>query len=88
MLLKNPALLVLDEATANLDQHTEELFQRVLELKFASATIMCIAHRIETLRWCRTKMELGWGRVLSVCEIASETGSARARVAECAGGKS
>jgi ABC-type transport system involved in cytochrome bd biosynthesis fused ATPase/permease subunit len=69
VLLKNPALLALDEATANLDQKTEALFQKILEEKFKDATILCVAHRVETLRWCRTKIEIGSGKLLSISEI-------------------
>ena len=69
VLLKNPALLALDEATANLDQKTEALFQKVLEEKFKDATILCVAHRLETLRWCRTKIEIGSGKLLSISDI-------------------
>ena len=70
-MLKRPALLVLDEATSDLDHTTEEKFQRVLEHNFADATILCIAHRIETLRWCRTKIEMGCGALLSISDVAS-----------------
>jgi ABC-type multidrug transport system fused ATPase/permease subunit len=69
VLLKNPALLALDEATANLDQKTEAWFQKVLEEKFKDATILCVAHRLETLRWCRTKIEIGSGKLLSISDI-------------------
>ncbi len=85
MLLRKPALLVLDEATSDLDQNTEEMFQRVLELNFANATILCIAHRIETLRWCKTKIEMGWGKLLSISNVAVETGDVRTLVSEAVG---
>ena len=69
VVLKNPALLALDEATANLDEQTEKVFQKVLEEKFKDATILCVAHRLETLRWCRTKIEIGAGKLLSISEF-------------------
>jgi ABC-type bacteriocin/lantibiotic exporter with double-glycine peptidase domain len=69
VLLKQPSLLVLDEATANLDEKTEVLFQKVLEEKFQDATILCVAHRLDTLRWCRTKIEMGGGQLLSVSDF-------------------
>ena len=68
VVLKNPALLALDEATANLDEQTEKVFQKVLEEKFKDATILCVAHRLDTLRWCRTKIEIGAGKLLSICD--------------------
>ena len=69
VVLTNPALLALDEATANLDEQTEKVFQKVLEEKFKDATILCVAHRLETLRWCRTKIEIGAGKLLSIKEF-------------------
>jgi ABC-type branched-subunit amino acid transport system ATPase component len=69
VLLKQPALLALDEATSALDQTTEVLFQRVLEEKFQETTILCIAHRLETLRWCRTRIEMGTGKLLSISDF-------------------
>jgi ABC-type multidrug transport system fused ATPase/permease subunit len=69
VLLKQPALLALDEATSALDQTTEVLFQRVLEEKFQETTILCIAHRLETLRWCKTRIEMGTGKLLSISDF-------------------
>ncbi len=70
-------VLFLDEATSALDEKTEQLFQRVLEEKFADCTIICIAHRLETLRWCRTRIEMDKGKVLSMTQLPSsrEAGS-------------
>ena len=73
VLLKQPALLALDEATSALDQKTEVLFQRVLEEKFQETTILCIAHRLETLRWCRTRIEMGTGKLLSISDFKPES---------------
>jgi ABC-type multidrug transport system fused ATPase/permease subunit len=69
VLLKQPALLALDEATSALDQSTEVLFQRVLMEKFQETTIFCIAHRLETLSWCRTRIEMGTGKLLSISDF-------------------
>jgi ATP-binding cassette subfamily B protein RtxE len=73
VLLKQPALLALDEATSALDQQTEVLFQKVLEEKFQGATILCIAHRLETLRWCRTRIEMGAGKLLSISDFKPDS---------------
>ena len=62
-------MLLLDEATAALDEKTEELFQRVLEEKFVDTTIICIAHRLETLRWCKTRIEMSNGSVASISDL-------------------
>ena len=69
VLLKKPSVLFLDEATASLDEKTEAHFQKVLEEKFVDATIFCIAHRLETLSWCRTRIEMGKGKLLSITSI-------------------
>ena len=66
VLLKRPKILCLDEATASLDAKTEALFQKVLETSFTDSTIVCIAHRIDTLRWCRTRIEMSQGKMLSM----------------------
>ena len=63
VLLKRPKILCLDEATASLDAKTEALFQKVLETSFTDSTIVCIAHRIDTLRWCRTCIEMSQGKM-------------------------
>ncbi len=73
VLLKRPKILCLDEATASLDAQTEILFQKVLEEGFADATIFCIAHRIDTLAWCRTRIEMRAGRLLSMEAIGGKS---------------
>lgn len=72
VLLKRPKFLCLDEATASLDTKTEALFQKVLETSFADSTIVCIAHRIDTLRWCRTRIEMGQGKLLSMNAVSAD----------------
>ncbi len=72
MLLKRPKFLCLDEATASLDKTTEELFQKVLETSFADSTIVCIAHRTDTLRWCRTRIEMRQGKLWSINAVDAE----------------
>lgn len=62
-------MLFLDEATSALDEKTEQLFQKVLEDKFVDCTIVCIAHRLETLRWCRTRIEMDRGKLLSITQL-------------------
>jgi ABC-type multidrug transport system fused ATPase/permease subunit len=69
-------VLLLDEATSALDEKTEALFQRVLEEKFVDTTILCIAHRLETLRWCRTRIEMGSGKLISISQLPLSDASA------------
>jgi ATP-binding cassette subfamily B protein/subfamily B ATP-binding cassette protein MsbA len=49
-LLKDPPILILDEATASVDTVTEKLIQQALERLMAHRTSFVIAHRLSTVR--------------------------------------
>ena len=49
-LLKNPPILVLDEATASVDVETEKCIQDALEQLIKGRTTLIIAHRLSTIR--------------------------------------
>jgi ATP-binding cassette subfamily B protein len=50
LLLKEPAVVVLDEATAHLDSESEAAIQRALKTALAGRTSLVIAHRLSTIR--------------------------------------
>lgn len=62
-LLQDPRLLVFDEATANLDQLTEEEWMRQVAELFQGRTTLFIAHRMETLRLASFVVVLENGKI-------------------------
>ena len=62
----NPRILVLDEATANIDTHTELLIQQALNRILKGRTSIVIAHRLSTIRNADKIVVLDRGRVAEV----------------------
>lgn len=48
-IIKKNKILVMDEATANVDNKTDELIQLTIRRKFADCTVLTIAHRLHTI---------------------------------------
>jgi len=52
MLLKNPGIMILDEATANIDERCEMLIQKAVARVMVGRTSFVIAHRLSTIIQC------------------------------------
>ncbi len=63
-LLKNPPVLVLDEATASVDTATEQLIQQALQRLLSGRTSFVIAHRLSTVRHADLILVLQKGRII------------------------
>lgn len=62
--IRNPSILVLDEATASLDVGTESLLQEALERLLEGLTAIIIAHRLSTIRNCDRILVLKRGQLV------------------------
>jgi ABC-type multidrug transport system fused ATPase/permease subunit len=63
-LLKDPPILVLDEATASVDNRTERLIQGALDRLMEGRTSFVIAHRLSTVRHAAQILVLDHGRII------------------------
>ncbi|MBF0362612.1 MAG: ABC transporter ATP-binding protein [Oligoflexia bacterium] len=52
ILLRNPSVLILDEATANVDPYYEQIIHNAIDRVMLNRTCLIIAHRLDTLRKC------------------------------------
>jgi len=64
VLLKDPAILILDEATASVDPFTEAQIQEGLETVMRDRTSVVIAHRLSTVRHADRIIVMGQGRII------------------------
>lgn len=64
VLLKNPAIFILDEATASIDPFTETQIQEGLDVVMAERTAIVIAHRLSTIKNADRILVMDHGRIL------------------------
>ncbi|MBK8049400.1 MAG: ABC transporter ATP-binding protein [Anaerolineales bacterium] len=64
MLAQDPAIFILDEATASVDPFTEAQIQAALDLILANRTSVVIAHRLSTVKACDRIIVLDHGRII------------------------
>ena len=64
VLAHDPAILVLDEATASIDTETEALIQQALDRVSQGRTTLIVAHRLSTIRNCDQIFVMSHGRIV------------------------
>ncbi|CAG7850245.1 Canalicular multispecific organic anion transporter 1 AltName: Full=ATP-binding cassette sub-family C member 2; AltName: Full=Canalicular multidrug resistance protein; AltName: Full=Multidrug resistance-associated protein 2 [Serendipita indica DSM 11827] len=62
-LVKESRVIVMDEATSNVDVETDAKIQRTIQTEFAKCTLLCIAHRLNTIVYYDRILVLDAGRV-------------------------
>ena len=79
-ILKNPRVLILDEATSSVDTETESKIQEALERSVQGRTVFAIAHRLSTLKYADRLVVLKEGEVDEIGtheEAACQSGNLR-----------
>jgi ABC-type multidrug transport system fused ATPase/permease subunit len=88
-LLADPRILILDEATSNIDRPTEILIERALDTLLHGRTSIIIAHRLSTVRRADEIIVLERGRIVqrgTESELLSEDGPFRRLAHDLSGG--
>lgn len=67
-LLRRNKILVMDEATANVDPGTDEIIQNIVRTKFSTCTVIIIAHRLNTIIDCDRIIVMNNGKMVEIDE--------------------
>ena len=62
--MKKSKIIFLDEATASLDQKTEDTIQKAIDKYFKYCTVLTIAHRVQTVKKCDRVIVMDKGTIV------------------------
>ena len=63
-LLKQSKIILIDEATSNIDMNSEEMFLKMVKEKFQECTVLTIAHRLKTVVNSDRIIVMGEGNII------------------------
>ncbi|KAK7819815.1 abc transporter c family member 10 [Quercus suber] len=67
-LLKKSQILVLDEATASIDNATDSIIQKTIRTELTNCTVITVAHRIPTVMDCTKVLSISDGKIVEYDE--------------------